>query len=294
MEIGLITTDFLGKLSDNIEFPYVSNDDLLLVKELKERDFQVTSINWGADLSKYLSMDVYLVRSPLDYILDKDKFITWLDELRAHNKLIINSFSTINWNCDKSYLADLAKSGVSVIPTKYVERDNQLSLIDHIGDLDWEDIVIKRTVSAGAHFMNRVKRDDYKKFEKKFMKMRSESDLMIQPFLDEITRVGEWSLIFFGMTFSHAVRKMPKNGDYRVQEQHGGYIVIETPPDWVIDKAYEILSKTDDTLTYARVDGCEVNGEFLLIELELIEPELFFRTSKDAASKCADAIQRLA
>jgi len=294
MEIGLITTDFLGKLSDDIEFPYVSDDDLILVRELEKRGHKIVPINWGAELEEFLNLDLYLVRSPLDYILDRDKFISWLEKLKILGKKIVNPFSIVRWNSDKRYLSELSAAGIPVVPTIYVKSNDAKSLLAHISGQNWTEIVIKRTISAGAHFMHRVTESEFSSFEEKFIEIRQEHPLMIQPFLNEITQTGEWSLVFFGTEFSHAVRKFAKLGDYRVQEQHGGYIQIERPPKEIISAAKKIIESLPFELAYARVDGCEVRDEFVLIELELIEPELFFRTSVNSAPNCVDILEKIA
>ncbi len=293
MEIGLITTDCLGKLSEDIEFPYVSDDDLILVRELERRGHKIVSINWGAEIDGYSHLNFFLVRSPLDYILDREKFISWLEKLKIMGKKIINPFSIINWNSDKRYLSELSAAGFLVVPTIYVETNDTKSLLAHITGKNWTEIVIKRTISAGAHFMHRVAESEFSSFEEKFLEIRQEHPLMIQPFLNEITQTGEWSLIFFGTEFSHAVRKFAKVGDYRVQEQHGGYFQVERPPKEIITAAKKIIDSLPLELAYARVDGCVIRGEFVLIELELIEPELFFRTSANSAANCADILEKM-
>ena len=113
---------------------------------------------------------------------------------------------------------------------------------------------------------------------------------MCQPFLPEIFD-GELSLVYFNKQFSHALLKVPKKGDFRVQEEFGGDIIPYTPDKKVIELGDKIMSSVDDELLYARVDLVPVNGEYALMELELIEPALYFRTNENAARNFVKALE---
>src|SRR5690606_2863727 len=117
---------------------------------------------------------------------------------------------------------------------------------------------------------------------------------LVQPYLPEIAALGEWSLLYFGGTFSHAVLKTPAAGDYRVQTQYGGLTQALQPPAQLLSAAQQALTITDqligEALTYARVDGVMVDDAFVLMELELIEPYLFTERSADASQLLADAV----
>ena len=120
-------------------------------------------------------------------------------------------------------------------------------------------------------------------------------DTIVQPYLPEITD-GEWSFIFFDGVLSHAVRKRPVAGDFRVQPQYGGVTTKETPRPELVEQAAAILAAVPEEVEhpplYARVDACEVDGELLLMELEIIEPQLFFRCDPESADRFADAVVR--
>ncbi len=116
---------------------------------------------------------------------------------------------------------------------------------------------------------------------------------MIQPFVTEVQTRGEWSFVFFAKQYSHAVLKRAKAGDFRVQKDFGGYLGDESPSPALIAAAERVIQKMNTPLLYARVDGVEVADNFLLMELELIEPELYFRPCAPAAQRFADAIARL-
>jgi len=113
---------------------------------------------------------------------------------------------------------------------------------------------------------------------------------MVQQFIPGIRTRGEWSLSFFAGRFSHAVIKTPKAGDFRVQAEHGGSERRVPPPDFVLAAAKRALAALAEVPLYARVDGVENDGQFLLMELELIEPTLYLTHDPEAPARFADAI----
>ena len=116
---------------------------------------------------------------------------------------------------------------------------------------------------------------------------------MVQPLVDEVRETGEWSLLFYGGQFSHAVLKRPAAGDYRVQWEFGGSAVSAVAPAHLIAGAERVLAAAPGDLLYARVDGVERNGQLVLMELELIEPHLFLGWDERAAGRLAAAVTRL-
>ena len=115
---------------------------------------------------------------------------------------------------------------------------------------------------------------------------------MVQPLVDEVRETGEWSLLFYGGQFSHAVLKRPAAGDYRVQWEFGGSAVSAVAPAHLIAGAERVLAAAPGDLLYARVDGVERNGQLVLMELELIEPHLFLGWDERAAARLAAAVTR--
>ena len=123
----------------------------------------------------------------------------------------------------------------------------------------------------------------------------ADSTAMIQPFAPEILAEGEWSLMFFGNGFSHAVKKQPKRGDFRVQFTHGGRHCRATPPTAVLIAATNVMRLLDEReppRLFTRVDGVVQDGAFKLIEVEMIEPFLFFAEDPAAPGRFAEALWR--
>ncbi len=119
-----------------------------------------------------------------------------------------------------------------------------------------------------------------------------EQDYMVQPFVEEI-KGGEWSFLFFNDTYSHCVLKIPKQGDFRVQHQHGGSISYPEPNPLHIEQAQAYVKGLPQRTLYARVDGVIVNSSFVLMELELIEPYLFLRAENNSFENYYDALLEL-
>jgi hypothetical protein len=118
-------------------------------------------------------------------------------------------------------------------------------------------------------------------------------DVLVQPCMTEVESHGEWSIVFFRGQYSHAVRKRPAPGDFRVQPRFGGYVEAAVPSSDLVGQAAAILSATDADLLYARIDGIERDGRFILMELEVHEPNLDLGCSSGAADRFAHAVETL-
>ena len=125
----------------------------------------------------------------------------------------------------------------------------------------------------------------------KFAEQTRVTDVLVQPFLPEVASEGEWSLVFFGGQYSHAALKRPARGDFRVQWEFGGRAELDTPSPGLIEQASEALSKLGSEVLYARVDGLNQGGRFVLMEMEVNEPALFLGLSPDAPQRFAGAIK---
>ncbi len=118
--------------------------------------------------------------------------------------------------------------------------------------------------------------------------------LLIQPFFPSIVEQGEWSLVFFEGEYSHALKKHPAAGDYRVQDDWGGTVTPAIAPSSLIADAEKVLAAAGESFLYARVDGFESRdlGGLVCTELEVVEPELFFRADPQAPERFAAAVVR--
>lgn len=284
-------------IASSRQFPGVHEDDRHLAATLKQLGVECTVCIWNDPQPDWAAFDAVLIRTIWDYFEHYPAFLSWLDMLERLEVTTINDTRTLRWNSDKRYLLDLERQGVAVIPTRVVTARN---LKETLASMAGRDVVVKPTVSGGAwHTVHgKVGTAD---FEQACARLPEELDYLVQPFVPEIAGNGEWSLMYFDGAYSHAVLKRPTTGDYRVQEQHGGTMALATPDESIVQAADKTLSATaalgHGELAYARVDGVVVNGQFQVMELEVIEPSLFLAERPDAAERFArhlvERLQRL-
>jgi glutathione synthase/RimK-type ligase-like ATP-grasp enzyme len=271
--------------------PGLTDDDRLLVRALEARGTVVEPAVWSDTTLDWRRYAAVMIRSCWDYHRRVTEFMALLDHLDTVGVRVLNPPALIRWNADKRYLAELAVQGVPVVPTRFVNAGQRITLADVMRETTWEEVVVKPAVSASAHDTWRSGRgsDD----EARFRELAERGTVLVQPFLPAISADGEWSLLFFGGAYSHAVLKRPRDGDFRVQKEHGGSSEPAIAPGHVIDAAAEALRASEQgrpSALYARVDGCVIEGKFALMEMELIEPDLFMRASPGAPERMASAL----
>lgn len=269
------------------KYPQGTDDDRLLVKPLKERGIDVHFIDWqDSNLLSKVGNDLVVVRSPWNYLEDKEAF------LKACHKLpwLLNSSELIEWNIHKSYLFELEQLGLSIIPSFPLEQ------FDFRGT-PFEKVVVKPYVSASS-FETVVCHADALPDEVKRWRDSNPQNYFVQPYCSSIIDEGERSFIFFksskGPTFSHAAIKTPKKDDFRVQEEFGGTTVSFNPSSTEVEQAESFcLSLENKSWLYARVDLVLYENKWCLGELEVIEPDLYFRTAPKGILMLAEALSHL-
>jgi glutathione synthase/RimK-type ligase-like ATP-grasp enzyme len=272
--------------------PTLTADDRLLQAALADEGCIATPVNWDAAVA-WETFDAIIIRSPWDYYKRYGEFTAWLERLEAAGARVFNSASLLRWNSEKSYLRQLASAGVNVPPTEWIARGTTVSLHDLMRQRRWEQIVVKPTISATAYHTYRLGPDISAEDQARADELTTSRDVMIQPYLDEVASAGELSLLFFGGEFSHAVLKRPKAGDFRVQSDFGGTVEQVTPAAQDIAEAAQVLAAAPEPTLYARVDGCIVGGHFMLMELEIVEPCLFFSYDTESAARLAHHVREL-
>lgn len=269
------------------KIPNLSEADQALIPLFLEKGFLAEPKCWGDLTTDWQQYEFLLFRSTWDYHLRETEFKAWLDFLDNQGVRIVNSSTVIKRNMHKFYLQELESKGIQIIPTLFSSSLSPISL-DAIKDKNWTRIVIKPAISAGAYLTEVI--DVEPLTDRVFHAILKDSDWLIQPFLPEIEVNGEISMIFFKNEFSHSIIKMPKDGDFRVQKQFGGKYTLFQPSSALLAVGKNIVEQFDANLTYARVDGVVINGNFHLMELELIEPDLYFEFDKSFAQRLVDAI----
>jgi glutathione synthase/RimK-type ligase-like ATP-grasp enzyme len=221
------------------------------------------------------------------------RFLAWLRALEARGVRVANGVDALAWNLHKRYLLELQREhGVPIPPTRLIRQGEPASLESLMAELGTTQVVVKPAISLSAHDTTRHLAWS-PGAEAAFAAQCARGDVLVQAFVPAIAS-GEYSLVFFAGRYSHAVLKTPAARDFRVQDDHGGAKRAVEPPPAVVAQAERVLAATGATHAYARVDGVMAGTTFLLMELELIDPELFFLLADRAApERFADAIQAL-
>jgi glutathione synthase/RimK-type ligase-like ATP-grasp enzyme len=235
-----------------------------------------------------------------------DDFKTALAQMVAKGHRLLNPAPIVAWNIDKRYLLDMAEAGVRIIPTAFVETVTEAAIEAARMDFGQKSVVIKPVFSAGAKDTLIWDGDGFPSAQMLAGKSGQpqtdgngaqvsvpEGLAMIQPFMPKIQSEGEWSLLFYGGAFSHAVLKTPKAGDFRSQPDYAANLRSLTPPPEALELAYAAIDYVGrDQVLYARADMVrDDQGRFCLMELELIEPDLYLTYEENAADRLAHAFE---
>lgn len=280
MKLGILTYD---KAQDLLPA------DRALIPLLKKYGVIASPVVWNDPGVEWQTFDSLLFRSTWDYYLHKEKFEQWLTLIDQLGIPTINPLKTVQWNMHKFYLQDLQHKGINLIPTVFVSKEDHNHIHGSIPD-NWNKVVIKPAVSAGSHETIISDKEDLIDKSISQILAAKPNDWLVQQFMPEIIEYGELSFIFFDRVFSHAVRKIPAKGDFRVQIQFGGIYESFTPGAEQLTAAEKVIDAISGTLTYARVDGVWRDDLFYLMEVELIEPDLYLQFVPDAPDLFAKSI----
>lgn len=240
-----------------------------------------------------------VIRTTWDYTTRLPEFLAVLAALQMP---VVNRLDVVRWNSHKGYLADLADHGVPAVPT-WLYRSADLSPDLQLPDVGAAELIVKPAVSAGGRLVSRFASTPSAPSASAptvaalahLRQLLVEGDALVQPFQPDIV-AGERSLIFLAGAFSHAVRKTPEVGDFRVQERFGGANEAHVPDQAELAVAEAALAAVPggrNGLLYARVDLVGPEQTPLVMELELIEPELFLTHHRDSAHRLAAGIDAL-
>jgi glutathione synthase/RimK-type ligase-like ATP-grasp enzyme len=252
--------------------------DKLLAASLAAKGFDVRAAIWSNAQVPWREFDAVIIRSCWDYHRRAAEFLQWIDFLQQSGIALINSPDLIRWNADKIYLAELIAAGITTPETVFLNAGEQLDLAVLCAERNWPAAVVKPRISASAY-----------RTERRSSGVAS-GPAVVQRYISAVENTGEWSLVYFNSEFSHAVIKKPRAGDFRVQQELGGTAEIARPPEAALKFAATVLSQLPSPAIFARVDVIADRNEILLMELEVIEPELFLDLSPDSSDALASII----
>ncbi len=268
------------------------HDDVPLVAAFAQRGYEARPMPWQ-DIEP--SAVPVVIRTPWDYTEHREEFAAWLDDLEQAGTPVVNPVALMRWNLDKKYLTELADRGHRIVPTQVIGSFDATEVQAIMKTHDWSAAVAKPVIGAGATGLVVVDAKGTRTFDaagNAWIPAASglpQGEVLVQPLLQEIDE-GEWSLFYFAGQYSHAILKRPAKGDIRVQEEHGGVTVAATPTNETRRAADALVADVPEAV-YARVDGVVIEGRFHLMELELIEPELYIRYADGAAAdRFVDAV----
>lgn len=262
-----------------------------LAERLREKGIGIQVTPWDGDV-EWDNFSMVLNKGPWDYFKRLPDFLSFIRRA-GDSTSVENSPETIVWNSNKSYLGDLARRNVPTVPTHFLYKAHRGRIGELLRSMDQEDIVIKPAVASGAEGAFRTKAGDEQAFAHINQLLRT-GDVLVQPLIASVLQEGEYSLIFFDGEFSHAVRKTPADGDFRVQQHHGGAVENWMPTEQQLSTAKQAITVVPGTPLYARVDLLMIDGLPVVTELELIEPDLFLGHSDGALDRFTDAIVKRA
>ncbi len=272
---------------------YVENllkEDNLVREALEKKGLTVHRTNWDNSTFDWAETGAVIFRSTWDYFHRIDEFTKWLKDVGKITRLI-NPLEQIMWNLDKHYLKELENNGINIPPTEIIESGDSCKLKDVIEGLGWDKVVIKPAISGAARHTYLLNLNTVSEHEETYRELLATESMLIQPFQKSVVKNGEVAYMLFAGKYSHAVLKIAKKGDFRVQDDFGGTVEEYHPSVEEIEFVEKAVLACEPIPVYARVDVIIDNDNKLAVtELELIEPELWFRFHPAAADFLAEAI----
>ena len=288
--VVLTDSRYVNPLKTNNYISNVLREDEWVINALKEKNLSVVKKDWNDSIFNWETTRSILFRSTWDYFDKFELFKKWFNKTK--NKcLMINSTETIEWNIDKHYLLDLQEHQIPIPNSEFIKRGSSIDLSLLMQKKNWNEIVVKPTISGAAKNTYRLKKEEIIQFGPTWEKLIYKEDFIVQEFQNNVISEGEVAMIVIGGKFTHAVLKKAKEGDFRVQDDFGGSIAIYNPSEEMVKLAEKCTRILTLIPSYARVDIIWDNLRKLAVsELELIEPELWFRLNPNAAQKLAHHI----
>ena len=273
---------------------YVNNlltEDRLVQEALEKRGLKVRKVGWSNPTFDWTQARVAVFRTTWDYFHRFEEFEAWLGRMEQLGLSFINPLGQIRWNQDKHYLKDLETQGIRITPTHIIEPGTQTTLEALHQTLGWSHTVLKPAISGAARHTYKLSPENRGEHEAPFQALVAKEAMLLQPFQNYVMETGEVSLMVIGGKYTHAVLKVAKPGDFRVQDDFGGTLHPYTPTAAEVAFAERAVAACSPTPAYARVDVIYDNeGQLAVQELEMIEPELWFRRLPEAADRLAETI----
>jgi hypothetical protein len=274
-------------LSDPTDFVI---DDNLALEPMRRRGWQVDTVPWDTAGVDWKSFEIVVIRSTWDYQHRSEEFLATLATIQGVGARLENSLGIVRWNMHKTYLRDLDARGVPTVPTFWRDGLAPGALLPLFDELGSDEAVIKPVTSGNAHGAYHLDRARATAQATEIENYFAGRPLMMQPFERGILAEGEFSMIYFNGELSHSILKVPKPGDFRVQEEHGADIQAVRPEPALIAAGNAAIAAIGQPLLYARADLVRHGTGFRVMELELVEPAIYLRMDPGAPERFAKAL----
>jgi len=275
--VGIVTCKVL---------PEPDPDQELMMRLLADRGIDAELYPWDDESIKPSRFELCVLRSSWNYHDDADLFLQWVDLAESQTRLE-NHPEIVRWNIHKGYLTDLEEAGLTIVPTVFVERGDELPLEALLEGKGWADVVIKPCISAGSSNTRRFQADAFDDADAFLLRYTPHRDMMIQPYLKSVESGGERSVIFINGSCTHVIEKEPRFHDQDESVSDAKPVSAEE-----FGMMQRLLGLLPEPVLYARLDTMlSDDGSRLISEFELIEPSLFLMQSEDAQRAFVDAVQ---
>jgi hypothetical protein len=265
--------------------PEITASDRLYAEALERRGFSVVGAPWDGPRAAFDGAAAVVIRSTWGYYRASDAFRDWTEAMAVMSRLF-NPIGLVRWNLRKDYVGKLAAASVRVPETHFVACE--VDAIDRVFDqTGWSRAVVKPLTGASGYSVELVAREGVADAMSRLAAW-ARAGVLVQEFLPEIAE-GELSLIYFDGIFSHAVRKRPRQGEFRVNSRFGATRSAEMPARAVTEQGAAVLRTLPELPLYARVDGVVRDGALIVIEVEVLEPGLFLDFDPGSAERFAAA-----
>lgn len=268
---------------------FVIDDDLAL-EPLTALGWNPAVVSWRQRDRPWADFDAVIIRSTWDYWDDVAGFLGVLSDIDNATRLA-NPLDRVRWNLSKTYLRDLERDGIPIVPTEWLDSvlpDSAAACRERFGAAE---LVIKPVVGANGIDTFRLSATTPAATLAEVAGRFAGRAAMAQPFMRHVVDEGEFSLFFFSGAFSHAIVKIPAAGEFRSQEERGAEIRPAIPEPALMRRAEAAMATLSPPPLYARIDLVrDEAGDFRVMELELIEPSLYLRTDPGAPARFAAAI----
>ena len=268
--------------------------DHLTYEPLAKLGWKIDEVSWMRPDVHWDDFDLVVIRSPWDYSSHPRAFMRVLEQIDRSQSRLANPIDIVRWNLDKSYLRQLEAQDILIVPTLWLTSLDENTLEGAFEHFATTEIVVKPTIGANAGDTFRLERNAAASTTLPALDTFRSRPVMVQPFIKAIVEQGEYSLFYFDGEYSHCILKLPKAGDFRVQEEHGGLIHNCPAPPLLIEAGQRVLNAIDKQLLYARVDFVLLTPDVpAVIEVELIEPSLYFAYDEQSPNRFAHALDRM-